>query len=130
MPDNIVVTFRSPDEFFRALRPPQHDAHVHAFRCRRNLDRLGAQNDAFRDACAEILAEEREAQAQRVAKDYDYNTASIRAALHRWTSGCFSPPNIALAAASPDYRAARIRQLTRALDISIERHGSAAVAAE
>jgi NAD(P)H-hydrate repair Nnr-like enzyme with NAD(P)H-hydrate dehydratase domain len=126
-PDNTLVLFASPEDFFAVmLGAPQHDAHMRAFRIRRNLDRMAAQGDALAEVAAEMLAETHEREAQRVAKDYDYNTASLRSALHRWTAGCFAPANIALCAAAPDYRAARIRQLTRALDIAIEHHQQAA----
>jgi hypothetical protein len=123
-PDNTAII--GSVDVIRALLfgPPQHDAHMQAFRCRRTLDRLREQGDAGCLAIEEMQAEWREAAAQRVANDYDHNTASIRAALHRWQAGCFSTE------AYRDIRANRIRELTRALDIAIEWQGAAAVAAE
>lgn len=113
---SIAVIFRTAEDFFAAVCPPQHDAHCHARRCRANLDRMAAQGDAGCASIEALQAQWREDEARRVAQDYDFNTASIRHALDRWTSGCFSD------AGHRDIRANRIRQLTRALDIAIEHH--------
>lgn len=62
-----------------------------------------------------------EPQAQRIAADYNFNTAGIRAAYDRWHTGCFS---------REPFAPTRARQLLRALDIAIERQGALAEAAE
>lgn len=115
-PDNTLILFKSPEDFFaRLCGASQHDAHMQAFRVRRNLDRMAAQGDAGMAAVYALTAELEEERAQRVAADYNFNTGALRAALDRWQTGCFS------GADAPDYRAARVRQLSRALDIAVDR---------
>jgi hypothetical protein len=122
-------TFKTPADFFASLRgPADHDAHVVTRRHYLHAVEMRAASaravEAMRAEAAAINERERERQAQRVAADFNYNTAAIRGALHRWQYGCFSTRN------DPAYRAARIRQLTRALDIAIAHHNPMATAAE
>lgn len=128
LPDGLH-RFDTPADFFRALfGDPQHDAHLKARRwelvLRENEAASARAVTSIEDETAAIIAEGRERAAQRVAADYGYGTASIRAALHRWQSGCFS------AVPCRDIRAQRVRELGRALDISIAWHGAASIAAE
>ena len=119
-----IATFETPTDLFEAMfGPPQHDAHVHRRNAVKWLDEATASSKRGSAAVDQFVADYREKQAERVAEDHNYNTATIRAALDRWTSGCFDGPHYG------EIRTARIRQLTRALDIAIERH-ALAVAAE
>lgn len=118
-----VATFETPADLFAAFFGPEdHDSHVRKYRAHRWLEDATAASKRGCEAVDQFVADEREAQAQRVARDYNYNTASIRAALDRWTTGPFSAP------AWRGIRAARIRQLTRALDIAIGRQAGDALA--
>lgn len=111
MRDNTAILFGSPEDFFAfVLGAPQHDAHMQAYRCRRNLDRMAAQGDA---GCASI----EQWQAEQAAERHGYNTAVLRQHLHRWEAGCFS---------REPYAPTRVRVLRRALDIAIEHHARAA----
>lgn len=118
-----IATFPTVDDFFAALLGPrQHDAHVERYRAVRWMDEQLAGCARGAAAVEAIVAEEREREAQRVAADYGFNTATIRQALHRWEAGCFS------GAEHGSLRTARIRQLTRALDIACEHHAMAGAA--
>lgn len=64
----MLATFRNADDFFASfLGPPQHDAHMQAFRCRRNLDRMAEQGDAGCASVEALMAEWAAARRARVA---------------------------------------------------------------
>ncbi|MCA1831200.1 MAG: hypothetical protein LC750_00370 [Actinobacteria bacterium] len=126
-PGITAITGTAEDVLATMFGPPQHDAHArqwHRIERRRRFEaEQPARQAAIRAFIDEAIADAHEQQAQRTAKDHNYNTAVIRQHLHRWEFGCFSDM-------APDVRAVRIRQLHRALDIAVDHHGALAEAAE
>jgi hypothetical protein len=116
------IFFDSPAQFFTALRgPPQHDAHVARWRGELWLRERRAGHARGAAAVNDLLAEQRENEAQRLAAIHGYDTAALAREFHRFDSGCFS---------RQPFARTRARQLARAIEIACERRDAQLQAAE